>query len=162
MASKKKSKQGKKNDVIAVLLDGVISQLDEVLGGDDKPERLLEPPTWKPAYGLRGDFTESVQTIFSGLDAAECRRLLAADFAPFVDGPALAMALQHLSPGKASRAFDVDMLNELLDQFAIRAVDDMARALLAMALERDAEVPQSCRGLEALLRPRVKEVVELL
>jgi len=50
----------------------------------------------------------------------------------------------------------------LLDEFAIRAMDDMARAMLALALDRPGDVPATCAKLVPMLASRVDAVKELL
>ncbi|MCE9576660.1 MAG: hypothetical protein K8W52_26170 [Deltaproteobacteria bacterium] len=141
-------------DILTTLVDGAIALIDENL--DDKPAALLKPPTWKASYGLRGRFTDSVQNIFVGaIDEKEARRMLSTDFAPFVDGPGLAMALQHLG------AKD-DLTVHLADQFALRAADDLARALLALALLKPEAVPATCAAFIPALAPHVAKVRDLL
>jgi hypothetical protein len=117
-----------------LLVEGALAQIQEVVDGGDDPSKMLGEP--KRKKGLRGRFTETVQSIFAGNEPAELRRLLRDDLAPFVDGPALALALAEVGD---------DIHGDLVDRFAIRAIDDLARALVALALARPDDVPATCR-----------------
>jgi hypothetical protein len=107
----------------------------------------------KPKNGLRGRFTETVQSIFGGNEPAELRRLLREELAPFVDGPALSLALTQVKD---------DVYGDLVDQFAIRAIDHLARALVALALDRPTDVPATCMPLEKALKSYVEQTREIL
>jgi hypothetical protein len=75
-----------------------------------------------------GGFVKDVQSIYEGaVDAKEARRLLRGELAPF-----------------AGRDRD-------LDKVAKRAVDELCRGMVALALGRDADVPASCATLRAPL-----------
>jgi hypothetical protein len=97
----------------------------------------------KPKNGLRGRFTETVQSIFGGNEPAELRRLLREELAPFVDGPALSLALTQVKD---------DVYGDLVDQFAI----------LALALDRPTDVPATCMPLEKALKSYVEQTREIL
>lgn len=56
---------------------------------------------------------------------------------------------------RMSDAIAVVSRADLVDPFAIRAVDDLARALLALALGRPEAVPATCAGTAHLLGPWV-------
>ena len=86
------------------------------------------------------------------------------ELATFVDGRALAMALRYVMRGGPKKVFaDPDgFFGALLDEFAIRAMDDMARAMLALALDRPGDVPATCAKLVPMLASRVDAVKELL
>jgi hypothetical protein len=156
-----KAVKGGRTKVPAAILEGALAQIEESV--DDlqaKPGPFLRAPTHTKS--LRGAFTETVQGIFGGaVDASEARRLLREDLAPFVDGRALAVALLA-AQGKQKTLQADDFLGELVDQFAIRAVDDVARALVALALGRAADVPATCASLATALAPHVAKVKKLL
>jgi hypothetical protein len=148
-------------DAGQALMDGAIAQLGEVIDdAKDDPNAYLRAPKWKPSYVLRGLFTESVQSIYSGaIDAKEACRMLGEELAPFVDGAALAMVLRAC----ADEVKDADDLyGEIVDHFAIRAVDDLARGLLALALDRPNEVPATCARYRSLLERNLPQARELL
>ena len=117
-----------------ILVEGALAQIEEV-AGTAKPAKLLAEP--KRKKGLRGNFTETVQSVFGGSELGEARRLLSKELAPFVDGPALGLALAEVGD---------DVPSDLVDQFAIKAIDDLARALVALALDRPGDVPATCIG----------------
>lgn len=148
--SAKPAKPRGKTSLSEILVEGALAQLEEVLG-DGKPEKLLAEP--KRTKGLRGAFTQTVQSVFGGPEPDEARRLLREELAPFVDGPALALALATIGD---------DVHGDLVDQFAIRAIDDLARALLALALDRPDDVPATCAPYRDELAERADSVKALL
>lgn len=88
--------------------------------------RGLDELRAKPDRFLRkpGAFVTDVQSIYEGaVDAKEAQRLLRGELAPF-----------------AGRDKD-------LDKVAKRALDELCRAIVALALDREADVPKSCAGL---------------
>lgn len=154
-------KASKKGDLMTILMEGVLAQIDEVSGDiADDPKRMLAPPRYKKATGLRGNFTQTVQSIFSGgIDAKEARRMLGAELAPFVDGPCLAIALEQAA--RESKTAD-ELQVELCDAFVIRAIDELARGLVAMALGRPKDVPETCRPHSALLTKHAAAAKDLI
>jgi hypothetical protein len=51
---------------------------------------------------------------------------------------------------------------ELVDHFAIRAMDDLARALLALTLNRPDDVPATCASYRALLEKNLPKAKKIL
>ncbi len=159
--AKPTAKAPKLSEVFVMTIDAAVSMLEESLPHPE-PAKLLEPPKWTPANALRGHFTKSAQSIYAGaIDAKEATRMLEEELAPFVDGPALAMSLRHMEvTGDLS---DIDgFFSDLLDQFAIRAIDDLARAILALALDRPNDIPATCTAFVPVLQERVEAVRALL
>jgi hypothetical protein len=133
-----------------LLIEGAISLIEETAGTVPVAKLLAEP---KRKNGLRGLFTESVQTFFDASDPKEARRLLRDELAPFVDGPALALALAEVGD---------DLHTDLVDQFACKALDDLARALVALASDRPDAVPATCAPFRDALAQHVDQVKALL
>ena len=149
-----KKKQSKKDAATLpeLIVECALAQIEEELDGiQDDPAPYLKKPKWKGS--LRGAFTQSVQGVFAGaLDAKEGKRLLAEDLAPFVDGPSMKIA-------KAAAKGDFE---ELVDQFAIRAIDELSRGMVALALERPDDVPACCAPYANAMENYVEQVQELL
>lgn len=157
----KKAAKPKRSEMLELLIEGALAQIDEVASEVlTDPDDMLAAPKHQPSYGLRGKYTESVQSIFAGgVDAKESCRLLAEDLAPWVDGPSLAMVLRYLAVQKTKPA---DLYPEIADAFAIRAIDDLSRTLVALALDRESDVPATCEALVPLLEEYVPSVEGLL
>ena len=160
-AKAKKTAKSKRSEMLDILIEGAMAQIEEVASEVvSDPDEMLSAPKHQPSYGLRGRYTESVQSILAGgIDAQEARRLLASDLAPFVDGPSLAMVLRYLAVQKTKPD---DLSPEIADAFAVRAVDDLARALVALALDRRGDVPATCEALVPVLEEHVPSVEGLL
>ncbi len=125
-----------------------------------KEDQLLKAPDWKADTALRGAFTQNVQSIYSGqVDAGEACRMLAEELAPFVDGPALATVLRA-SSGEVTNADN--LYGEIVDSFVIRAMDDLARGLLALALGRPKDFPATCETYRHLLEREVPKAKALI
>jgi hypothetical protein len=149
--AKKKSKKDAAT-LPELIVECALAQIEEEIGGlQDDPAPYLKAPKWKGS--LRGAFTESVQGVFAGaLEPKEARRMLAKELAPFVDGPSMKIA-------KAAAKGDFE---ELVDQFAIRAIDELARGLVALALQRPDFVPACCAPYANAMEGYVEQVQELL
>jgi hypothetical protein len=143
---------------LALLIDGAVAQIEEVASEVQlDPELMLLPPTYAERMGLRGRFTESVQSIFEGgIDLSEATRLLEEELSPFVDGAGLTRVLRELG------ATSSIPLPKLVDAFAIRAIDDLARTLTALALGRKKAIPSTCAELVPLLADDVGRARALL
>jgi len=155
-------KAKRESQLLKNLVNGSVSLLEEILP-DPAPVKLLKQPRFTPSYGLRGTITESVQTFLGGdLDLATSCQYLADELAPFVDGEALGFALRSATKGKKVLPPMEEFLGEFVDQFAIRALDDMARGILALALGRPDDVPATCQRFRPLLESKVDKVKNLL
>lgn len=155
------AESGPLDEGMSMLVVGTLAQLEEVIADVRKnADVYLKSPTWKPSHGLRGPFTESVQSIYSGaIDAKEACRMLGGELAPFVDGPALATTLASVT----KEVTDADNLyGEIVDSFVIRAMNDLGRGVLALALDRPQDFPATCETFRALLEGEVPNVKKLL
>ncbi len=160
MAAKKTTdKSSIKQKDLDALVDLAWSAFEETLDGvEGDPAKLLAAPKLKASTGMRGLFTESVQSIYAGaIDKKEATRMIEQELAPFVDGPALAIALRNTAPDD-----NHSWLGDLVDQFVIRAIDDLALALLALALDRPDDVPATCDSFASTLGRRVDAARALL
>jgi hypothetical protein len=85
-------------------------------------------------------------------------RLLATELSPFVDGAGLAIVLRGLSKDTLREAW----APKLVDAFATRAVDDLARTLVALACGKKKMVPARCEELVGLLEADVERAREVM
>lgn len=149
-----------RTETFAILVAAALAQIEEVAGDvQDDAEVMLLPPVYADGAGLRGRFTETVQSIFEGgIDADEGLRLLSVELSPFVDGAGLAIALRGIPKDTALDA----LLPKLVDAFATRAVDDLARTLVALASGKKKMIPARCEELLPLLEADVERARELI
>ncbi len=145
------AEKAKATAVLGSLINAAISVIEEASPDRDEAVSLLREP--KRQYGLRGELTESVQTVLGGMDTKELVKTLGAELAPFVDGPSLAVALRYVKNGD---------VGDIVQEFAVRAVDDLARALLALALGRPEAMPPTCVGYKDVLARSVGKAKALL
>lgn len=130
----------KRTKLSLTILDGALTQIegvhDEVRA---RPARFLATP--KP--GKRGRFTADVQSLFAGvLPVAKAR----AELAPFATAKACAAAKTE----------------DAIDELAVRAIDELCRALVATALDRPKDVPRAMKAIVATLPDDVAYVRALL
>ncbi|MFO0595415.1 MAG: hypothetical protein U0228_08930 [Myxococcaceae bacterium] len=154
-AKKSPAKPAKAAPMPVALVDAALALIEEnSISAEDADGWLDEP---KRQYGLRGEFTESVQSVIDGVlggvERKELLRMLGAELAPFVDGPSLSRVLAHEKEGG---------LEAIADQFALRAVDDLCRALLALAVDQPERVPATCAGFVDGLGKFVPKAKQLL
>lgn len=151
-------KKGRHGPIIDQLAEACLAQIDEIADQVAKrPAKFFAKP--EPGK-TRGFFTTNVQSIFAGaVDAEEARRLLAEDLAPFAPPKEVARAVRRAE--KSASDLD-DVLGEVVDQFAIRAIEQLSRGMVAVALARPKDVPRSCAPFGALLDDYAQAVRALL
>ena len=156
------TKKVARTPTLDLLIDGAVCQIEEVAAEvQADAERMLLPPAYADGMGLRGRFTETVQSIFEGgIELAEGTRLLEEELSPFVDGAGLVRILREQGAGKSVAL--AELVPKLVDAFAIRAIDDLARTLTALALGKKKAVPSSCAGLVVLLADDVERARALV
>jgi hypothetical protein len=130
----------KRTQARIAILGHALTQVEQV--ADElraKPGRFLAAPR----KGKRGKFTEDVQCVFAGvLEVPAARRALA----PFATAKTLTAAKTE----------------DEIDEIAIRAIDDLCRALVAAALDRQRDVPPALKKVVADLADDVAYVQKLL
>jgi len=147
--AKEASRKPTRTDTFSLLVDAALAQIEEVATDvQEDADVMLLPPVYESGMGLRGRFTQTVQSIFEGgIDETEAKRLIAEELSPFVDGHALTVAMatsaKDLTVGAAALAW--------VDVFAVRAVDDLARTLVALALGKKKLIPSRCEDQAPLL-----------
>jgi hypothetical protein len=115
-----------------------------------KPDKLIN----------RGTFSDTVQSIFSGAFDTPAETLpLLRELAPFGNG---AKMLSRLERELAKGEDATSLANELLDAFAVSALDAFATAIAALATGRDAKVPASVKPLVPQLGQQVKRIKNAL
>lgn len=164
-AAKKAARLGTRKptrtETFGLLVDGAVAQIEEVAGEvQEDAEVMLLPPVYAEGMGLRGHFTETVQNIIDGGgDVANGLRLLGEELSPFVDGSGLTIVLNGLPKGALSPEA---LVPALVDAFSIRAVDDLARTLVALAVGKKKMIPARCEELLPLLEGDVERVRAIL
>jgi hypothetical protein len=106
--------------------------------------------------GTRGPFTETLQTVLAGtIDAAEVTRLFDKVLFPWVtDATRAAMT-------KATGDLDA-YFGELVDEVAIRAIDDLCAGMVGYAIDRLDRIPDACSWQHDPLQHYAKHVKSLL
>lgn len=94
---------------------------------------------------VHGVFSLKIQSVFSGMYKATAETLVVLrEIAPYVAGPGVVHRLGILANRDATA---VQIANELVDAFAVSAVDTFGTALAALATNQAARVPPSAKPL---------------
>ncbi len=124
-------------------------QLMEAAFGEIEPDEVRENPTRVLA---KADFSTTVQSIYSGaFDSAKDTLPLLKTLAPFADGSVIFARLT--SEAKDSNATATSVMNELVDAFAVSAINAFGTAIVALALDRPDDVPKTAAPYLAQLKP---------
>lgn len=149
-------KPEKKAKAAAVSED--LLQLMEAAFGEIEPDEVRENPTRVLA---KADFSTTIQSIYSGaFDEAKDTLPLLKSLAPFADGRVIAARLA--SEAKASNATATSVLSELVDAFAVSAINAFGTAIVALAIDRPDDVPKTAAPYLAQLKPHAEALRALL
>jgi hypothetical protein len=107
-----------------------------------------------------GDFSKTIQSIFSGsFDAPKETLPLLEVLAPFADGNVITRRLAR----EIKRGADAtQLLNELVDAYAVSAINVFGTAIVALALDRPKAVPALALPLREHLAPHADALKRLL
>lgn len=107
-----------------------------------------------------GGFTLTVQSVFSGMYKTTGETLaVLREIAPYVEGPGVVHRLGILTRRDVSA---VDVANELVDAFAVSAIDTFGTALAALATDQPERVPERARPLLPLLEKQAAAIKKAL
>lgn len=103
-----------------------------------------------------GVFSLTIQSVFSGMYKTTVETLeVLREIAPYVEGPSVVHRLGILTRQDASA---VDVANELVDAFAVSAIDTFGTALAALATDQPDRVPERAKPALSVL---VKEAAAI-
>lgn len=125
--------------------------VDEYLGRlRSNPDELLE----------HGVFSLTVQSVFSGMYKTTAETLVVLrEIAPYVEGPGVVHRLGILARRDVT---PVQIANELVDAFAISAIDTFGTALAAIALDQVDRVPRRAQPLLPALMKHAASIKKAL
>lgn len=151
-AAKPAGKGGKLSDDLKILIEAAGTQIeDEYLDQlRAKPDKLI----------AKGTFSDTVQSIYSGaFDSADETLPLLRQLAPFANGAKMLGRLEsELKKGEDATS----LANELVDAFAVSALDAFATAIAALATGRDTKVPAAVKPLAPHLAQQVTRIKQAL
>jgi hypothetical protein len=137
---------------LKLLIEAAGTQIEDEYLDDlrEKPAKLI----------ARGKFSDTVQSIFSGaFDSTADTLPLLRELAPLADGKkVLARLERELKKGNDATS----LANELVDAFAVSALDALATAIAALATGRDAMVPAAVRPFVPRLAKQVARIERAL
>ncbi|MGZ3455711.1 MAG: hypothetical protein ACXVEF_39265 [Polyangiales bacterium] len=148
----KKKKTGKIPEELSGLMQSAFIEIENEYLDDirDDPDAVL----------AAADFSMTIQSIFSGsFDAPKDTLPLLEVLAPFADGKVIT---HRLAPEIKKGADATQLLNELVDAYAISAINVFGTAILALALDRPKDVPAVALPFREHLTPHAAALKELL
>lgn len=146
------AKKGRVTGEIATLIESAFQQIE-----DDYLDAIRRKPD---AVLAARDFAKTIQSIFSGsFDTPKETLPLLEELAPFADGRVIT---RRLAGSLRKGADATELSNELVDAYAVSAINVFGTAIVALALGRPGDVPAAALPFRTQLAVRAASLKTLL